>query len=56
MTLDEYITNEVKTLEQLKAYWIKESKKSPEQYPSELEIQDWDEQYAAYKSLYATLP
>ena len=54
--LDEFVAYETKTLELFKSYWQQQSEKSPEQYPSEFEIEDWDEQYAAYKSLYVPLP
>ena len=43
MTLEEYIAEEHKRLDEFKVFWLARHEQDPETYPLEMQPGDWDE-------------
>lgn len=48
MTLEEYIKEQHELVETFKKAWLQGRSKTPSQYPTEMNPEDWDEQYIAF--------
>lgn len=48
MTLEEYVSELHREVEAFAEYWRKSSQETPEHFPEELDIGDWDEQFRTW--------
>lgn len=45
MTLDEYVAEQKRALDQFAAWWNDQATSNPEDFPTELQAGEWDEQW-----------
>lgn len=50
MNLEAFIEKQIALVEMFRAYWLKGREICPEDFPMELNEEEWDEQFASFKS------
>ena len=48
VAIDEFIAEQIKALEEFKANWIKNGESSPEDWPKEMPLGEWWEQFLMF--------